>query len=497
MLSDFLTNQGNLIDQLFSSGQSAHTKLGNLLRAAERLPARRHLAGRRLPSDRARRPERVLWIALALLGGCGSSGRERPPAAVRDPLLRRVALIGCGVVYLAGGTPWVTGKAMALSSPALLTAALAGAGVLFVRRRVLGSLVIAALAGGVLWSNALAYHDVTLAPRAPLAELQHIGSLLAGKGPTFVNEYEVYADRHFLREGAPVEPAEYRSVTLPLRDGVSLTEAAWADLDSFPLSTLEPYRSIVTRRSPSNRRPPSTYHLVWRGRYYQLWRRPAVPEETIVTHVPLGESLKLPYCGRAETGPYQPLCSINPVGVAPCGRIEALGRQAQAKHGRLVAYQRPAPIVARGDQTLWPDGWQHEVEEHSLVPTTPGTAISHIQVANSEPYELWLGGSFSRGFEVKVDGQHAGTVRNQLLPFAGYVPVANVFLERGVHAFELTYPRANLGPGSGWGQFTYLTAIALEPTVRPPRRLLEVAPSQATQLCGRELDWIEIVRRTA
>ena len=134
--------------------------------------------------------------------------------------------------------------------------------------------MIAALAGGVLWSNALAYHDVTLAPRAPLAELQHIGKLVAGNGPTFVNEYEVYADRHFLREGAPVEPAEYRNVTLPLRDGVSLTESAWADLDSFPLSTLEPYRSIVTRRSPVESRPPSTYQLVWQGRYYQLWRRP-------------------------------------------------------------------------------------------------------------------------------------------------------------------------------------------------------------------------------
>ena len=30
VLSDFFGNQGNLIDQLFSSGQSAHTRLGNL-----------------------------------------------------------------------------------------------------------------------------------------------------------------------------------------------------------------------------------------------------------------------------------------------------------------------------------------------------------------------------------------------------------------------------------------------------------------------------------
>ncbi len=431
---------------------------------------------------------------MAAAGGLFVSIRRR---RFGIPFYVGVALVGCAVVYLSGGTPWVTAKAMALSSPALLIAALAGAGVLFLRSRAAGALVIAALAGGVLWSNALAYHDVTLAPRAPLAELQHIGGLLAGKGPTFVNEYEVYADRHFLREGAPVEPAEYRNVTLPLSDGVSLTEAAWADLDSFPLSTLEPYRSIVLRRSPVESRPPSTYQLMWQGRYYQLWRRAAQPETTIVARVPLGESLKLPYCGRAQTGPYQPLCSINPVGTPPCSRIEALGRRAQAVHGRLVAYQRPAPIVARGDQTVWPAGWVHEVEEHSLVPTSPGTATSHIQVANTEPYELWLAGSFARGFEVKVDGQHVGTVRNQLLPFNGYVPVAKVFLERGVHAIELSYPRANLGPGSGWGQFTYLSAIALEPTLRPPRALLEVAPAQAAQLCGRTLDWIEIVQRTA
>ena len=71
-------------------------------------------------------------------------------------------------------------------------------------------LLLGAIAGGVLWSNYLQYHNVTLAPRARLAELQTIGTLIAGKGPTFFNEYEIYGDRHFLRAGAPVEPAEYR-----------------------------------------------------------------------------------------------------------------------------------------------------------------------------------------------------------------------------------------------------------------------------------------------
>src|SRR5205823_14500368 len=100
-----------------------------------------------------------------------------------------VALGGCGVVYFSGGTPWVTGKSLAISSPALLVAALAGAGMLWGAQHAAGGLglirrlgagfLIAALGAGVLWSNALAYHDVTLAPRARMVELQHVGKLVA------------------------------------------------------------------------------------------------------------------------------------------------------------------------------------------------------------------------------------------------------------------------------------------------------------------------------
>src|SRR5205807_9609888 len=135
---------------------------------------------------------------------------------------------------------WVIGKALAISSPALLAAALAGAAALWSRRTqgraagLAGGLAVTALVGGVLWSNALAYQDVTLAPRARLAELQHRGGLLTGKGPTLINEYEVYADRHFLRPGAPVGPAEYRTEHLPLRSGAILTKPAAPDLDALP-----------------------------------------------------------------------------------------------------------------------------------------------------------------------------------------------------------------------------------------------------------------------
>ena len=402
------------------------------------------------------------------------------------------------MVYLSGGTPWVTGKVLAISSPALLAAALTGGGMLWSlwsRNRaagIAGVLVVAVLAGGVLWSTALAYHEATLAPRPRLAELQHIGDLVAGKGPTFINEYEIYADRHFLRAGAPVEPAEYRTVDLPLRNGALLTKSAWADLDSFPLSTLEPYRSIVTRRSPAESRPPSTYRLVWQGRYYQLWQRPAQPSTSILEHVPLGESNTLPYCGSAQNGAAEPLCSLDPVATPTCAYIQALARHALAEHAELVAYQRPAPIVARGDQVAWPGGWIHDLEGHSLTPTTPGQAVGHIAVAGGQSYELWLDGSFGRGFDVSVDGRAVGKVKDELSSFSGYVHVANVFLAPGIHTFALTYPHADLTAGSGLGEFTSLSAIALQPQ-SPPSELISVPPRQAARLCGRPLDWIELV----
>jgi hypothetical protein len=37
-----------------------------------------------------------------------------------------------------------------------------------------------------------------------------------------------------------------------------------------------------------------------------------------------------------------------------------------------------------------------------------------------------------------------------------------------------------------------LNAIALQPR-SPASKLIEVSPRQATELCGRPLDWIEIV----
>jgi hypothetical protein len=361
------------------------------------------------------------------------------------------------------------------------------------------------IAVGVLWSNVLAYSDATLAPRPRLAELQHIGGLLAGKGPTFVNEPEIYADRHFLRAGAPVEPSEERPTELALRDGALLTRGAFANLDAYSVSTLLPYRSIVTRRSPVESRPPSIYSLVWQGHYYQLWQRPEPPGATILEHVPYGESITNTYCGTAENGPVVPLCSLNPVSVPPCPQLISVAARAQRDHANLVAYQRAQPTFARGDGVLWPGGWIHEPAARALVATTPGTAVGQIAVPSSQRYELFLRGGFGRGFEVRVDGRRLGSVKDQLagIPM-GFISVGELYLSAGVHRLEYTYPHADLTPGDGetLGTGTYardsrntlLAAVVLQPLQFPPSELISVPPAQARSLCGRPLNWVEIVR---
>src|SRR5439155_4197090 len=102
------------------------------------------------------------------------------------PVYAACALLG-SAVFFGAGSPWVGAKALAVASPAFLAAAAGGAAWLFSRRRVTEAAVVtAAVAGAVLWSNVLAYHDATLAPRGQLRELERIGERFAGDGPALM-----------------------------------------------------------------------------------------------------------------------------------------------------------------------------------------------------------------------------------------------------------------------------------------------------------------------
>ncbi len=99
-----------------------------------------------------------------------------------------------------------------------------------------------------------------------------------------------------------------------------------------------------------------------------------------------------------------------------------------------------------------------------------------------------------RGFDVSVDGRSVGQVTNQIFDIDGYAPVAKLRLTAGSHTIDLTYPKPDIWlPGTGDNHNTMLSAIVLQPLRSPPTRMLTVAPSNARALCGRSLDWIEVV----
>lgn len=190
--------------------------------------------------------------------------------------LYAASALGAAVAFSLFGSPWLQAKAFAIGSPVIVFAAVLGCASLVRRgRRVEGLVALAAIALGVLWSNALAYREVNLAPRAQLAELEQIGEDFAGAGPALMTEYQPYGVRHFLRKLDAEGASELRRRPVQLTNGSTLEKGQFADLAAFRPEELIPYRTLVLRRSPVESRPPAAYRLAWSGRFYEVWIRDA------------------------------------------------------------------------------------------------------------------------------------------------------------------------------------------------------------------------------
>ena len=124
-------------------------------------------------------------------------------------------------IYIVS-SPWIDGKGMAIVSPALLTAGLAGA-VLLIQRTpyAVGGWLVVALAGGlVLYTSFLFYQGVWLAPFDEHKELRaDRRPLLPDEGPMLMTEGSIYGPRHFLRSEDAEGAKDLRRREIPLRDG--------------------------------------------------------------------------------------------------------------------------------------------------------------------------------------------------------------------------------------------------------------------------------------
>ncbi len=385
------------------------------------------------------------------------------------PLYLGAAAVGCALA-VAGGSPWIGAKALAVASPAVVLAAMAGA-VWFIRsgRRIEGTVVAVLIVGGVLWSNALAYHDVWLAPRARLAELAHIGQLFKGQGPTLILEDQVYATRHFLGAMAPESPGEYRSRVDPLRSGRTVPTGGYADLDQLALPTVLQYRVLVVNHNPAASRPPSVYHLVFSGRFYDVYElTPGAPR--VLEHLSLG--------GTSDAA-----------SVPNCSAVLALAQKAGVT-GRLATVTRPPVTAVSAARTTVTSSWSLvSANPLVVVPHGDGRLVTTVRILAAGTYGIWIGGSFRRRIELFVDGRLVATARHQLGLAGDYYPLGDVPLTAGSHQLRIDYGDAVLSPGSG-GQPFALGPILLARNVSPAN-VTYVSPGAARSICGKRLDWVE------
>ena len=378
-------------------------------------------------------------------------------------------LLACGAIA-ALGSPWVDGKALAIASPAIPFAAAVAGGVLWViGRRPEGGLLLAAIAVGVLWSNALAYRDVSLAPREQLAELEAIGNEIAGQGPTLLTDYQPYGARHFLRDADPESVSELRRRRIPLASGEQVRKGSSADTDELSVADLLAYRTLVLRRSPAQSRPPSAYRLVSSGEDYEVWQRPEGAPE-IPQRLALGDR-------------------FDPVGRAGCAAVRDLAGHV-GRSATLIAAHRREPLVVPLSQGSYPVAWLDPKSPAAPIPDGGGEIRLHPDVPRTGVYEIWLGGSVRPEVELIVDGESAGSARHVLNNTGGYVALGSLRLERGTHRIVVRFDDPDLHPGSG-GTAEPIGPLTLSPADTADTRLERLPARDAAELCGRRFDWIE------
>jgi hypothetical protein len=245
----------------------------------------------------------------------------------------------------------------------------------------------------------------------------------------------------------------------------------YADLDQFELPAVLVYRTLVLRTSPVESRPPSVYRLVWQGRFYDVWQRPRRPA-TILEHLSLGSE-------------------FDPAAVPSCTDVLRLATEAQNAGGRLATVLRPQrPTYVDLARSAHPSAWG--VTGSYFVPRGSGTASVSVTVPATGSYELWMGGSFRRTLTVTVDGHEVGSVSDQLNNTGQWTPLGLARLGAGRHDVVLDYGGSPLAPGSGG--FPFNTGPLELSTTNAQLPVTYVNPADARSLCGKRLDWLEVVK---
>jgi hypothetical protein len=240
------------------------------------------------------------------------------------------------------------------------------------------------------------------------------------------------------------------------------------DLDALTLQYVDSFPGIIKRRSPGASRPPASFELTYANDYYEVLRQQDGP--TVIEHLPLQ---------RRHVAVARPRCD----------QVRALA--AKARPGdRLIAASRPEVVLLDPLHAgLRPRGWVQNVDPPGTVtPTTPGEMMFAPRTTGGR-FRVWMKGSFGRATAAYIDGRKVGEADEINTP-GQWERIGEVELAPGMHRGKLERPGPSVAPGDGWRGV--LGPVALERV--GPSRLTPVAPERANGLCGRDWDWIELVR---
>ena len=432
-------------------------------------------------------PELPQTILLVIAGSCAIAGLIW---AIRrrgwGPLLMVAMFVPVSLLLLSRGTAYADSKVLMIVSPAMLLLAMLGAMVLWTGRwRVLSAVLTAALVGGVMWSSALAYHDVSLAPHDRYSELLKLNDELAGRGPAFFGDYDEFAE-YFLRDvpiyASPYYPHEFRSEPYEpnaLRDPKRRpSEKTPIDIDDVTLAYIESLPYLIVRRGPQRSRPPANFRRVSAGTYYDVWRR--TPDVRVLAHLPLGRDV-LHQAARVS----------EPVARRWTARARARG-------GRIAYVPRERPpifLATRGPRPILWIGFGNFPE--ALLTEGPANIMREIHIPRTGRYSVWVEGSFEREITIGVDGKPLPRRPEGLNNPGAYASLGTVRLTRGRHELSIRQHGGTLWPGSGGylSSLRHIGPIFFDPVANERDAVREIDPARWRELIGVRADWLEVVRR--
>jgi hypothetical protein len=253
------------------------------------------------------------------------------------------------------------------------------------------------------------------------------------------------------------------------------------DIEDLTGSFVQSVPLLVVRRSPTMSRPPANFRRVFAGHYYEVWRRErGLGALAVRAHLALGPNM------------------FSPGGRAPCSQVGAVARRARRLGGRLAYVVRPPLAVSNPLLGTRRRAWQrYEAYPRSVVPNGSGVVTDSVYIHRTGRYRVWFEGSFARKVEVEIDGRDMGGAASEFGNAGQYVTVKDgVLMRRGRHHVRLVRGGSGLAPGDGAGaraSLVHMGPLVFSPPENEARRLQVLPPSRARQLCGRPLDWIEVV----